>query len=206
MKFQLIAATLAVASMSAQADQINTSLAGTANSVTETFETYDGLINTTGTIALGNGISFAGGTDAELSPVARDLGSNGLWTFGLAGFAASGTDGVLLFSFDALKTGVSAFVSHNGGGTLLVEALGAGSTVLESTTISFAAPSGIDGYDEGTYIGFVRSSGDIQALRLSGVGAVADNITAAVPEPSTYALMGLGLAAVAALARRRQTR
>lgn len=45
----------------------------------------------------------------------------------------------------------------------------------------------------------IRATGDLSAFRLAGI-----NATAAVPEPATYALMGLGLAAVGVATRRRQ--
>lgn len=204
MNTSLMAATLlAAATLSgfspAQAAVTTTAVSG---GVTIDFAAFDGLVNTGGQVDLGQGVSFAAATDAELGPAARDLGDNGLWTFGLGGFAAAGSDGVMRFTFAGLKSGVSAFVSHQGGGTLRVEALGVGGTVLESTTLSFAAPSGLYGYDEGTTIGFVRGAADIQALRLTGVGAVADNVSA-VPEPGTWLMLAGGLAAVAGLARRR---
>jgi hypothetical protein len=204
MKYQLIAAAaLAAASVSVQAASINSSLSNYFGTIaTIGFESFDGLV--TSTEALGNGVTFAADSNAELSPATRDLGTNGLWTiFGLDGFAASGTSGVMTFSFDSLTNGTGAFISHLGGASVLVEAVGTGGSVLESYSLSFAAPSGIDGYDEGTYVGFARSSADIQSLRLSGVGLVADNITVAVPEPSSYALALCGLGMVAAVMRRR---
>lgn len=203
MKFNLIAAAaLMAASVSAQAAVITTSLDSVAGATVIGFESFDGAVNITGTVNLGQGVSLLADTDAELSPMNRDLGSNGAWTFGLNGFAASGSSGALLFNFDNLVSGVSAFVSHNGGSSLLIEALGAGGIVLESTTVTFSASLGMDSYDEGTTIGFLRNSMDIQSLRITGAGAVADNI-AAVPEPGTWALLLAGVAVVGAVSRRK---
>lgn len=194
MKFPLIAAAaLMAASVSAQAAQINYSLDSVAGATIIGFDNFDGLVNTTGTIDLGNGVVFSGDLDAELSPPVRDLGNNGAWTFGLNGFAASGTSGTMTFTFDALKAGASAFVSHFGGESLLIEALGVSGNVLENASVTFVASNGMDSYDEGTYVGFLRNTMDIKSLRITGVGAVADNVTAAVPEPETYALTMVGL-------------
>lgn len=206
MKFPLIAAAaLMAASVSAQAAQINYSLDSLAGATVIGFDSFDGLVNTTGTIDLGNGVVFSGDLDAELSPPVRDLGDNGAWTFGLNGFAASGTSGTMTFTFDALKAGASAFVSHLGGESLLIEALGLSGNVLENATVTFAASS-MYSYDEGTYVGFLRNTTDIKSLRITGVGAVADNVTAAVPEPETYmlALVGLSVLLGARQQRRKQ--
>ncbi|MGQ0596280.1 PEP-CTERM sorting domain-containing protein [Aquabacterium sp.] len=206
MKFPLIAAAaLMAASVSAQAAQINYSLDSLAGATVIGFDSFDGLVNTTGTIDLGNGVVFSGGLDAELSPPVRDLGDNGAWTFGLNGFAASGTSGTMTFTFDALKAGASAFVSHLGGESLLIEALGLSGNVLENATVTFAASS-MYSYDEGTYVGFLRNTTDIKSLRITGVGAVADNVTVAVPEPETYmlALVGLSVLLGARQQRRKQ--
>lgn len=206
MKFPLIAAAaLMAASVSAQAAQINYSLDSLAGATVIGFDSFDGLVNTTGTVDLGNGVVFSGDLDAELSPPVRDLGDNGAWTFGLNGFAASGTSGTMTFTFDALKAGASAFVSHLGGESLLIEALGLSGNVLENATVTFAASS-MYSYDEGTYVGFLRNTTDIKSLRITGVGAVADNVTAAVPEPETYmlALVGLSVLLGARQQRRKQ--
>ena len=203
MKFNLIAAAaLMAASVSAQAAVITTSLDSITGATVIGFESFDGFINETGTVNLGQGVTLSTDTNAELSPSERQLGTNGAWTFFLNGFAASGSNGVLNFSFDTLKSGVSAFVSHDGGASLLVEAFGLGGNLLESTTVTFAASSEF-AYDEGTTIGFLRAYNDIASFRVSGVGAVVDNI-AAVPEPSTYALLLAGVAVMGAVARRRQ--
>ena len=57
--------------------------------------------------------------------------------------------------------------------------------------------------DEGTFVGFSRGLTDIQALRITGAGAVADNVSA-VPEPESYAMSLIGLGLVGAIARSRQ--
>ncbi len=203
MKTQLFAAAvLAAASVSAQAAAISAPVSSLfTNAVVIDFEAFDGLVNTNGSVSLGQGVTFSGAVDAELAPTSRILGDNGLW--GINRFAASGTDGVLTFSFDSLQHGVGAFVSHFGGASVLVEALGTGGNVLESYTVSFVAPTGSEGYNEGTYVGFSRAVTDIQGLRITGAGAVADDVSA-VPEPESYALGLVGLALVGAIARRRQ--
>lgn len=198
------AAVLAAASVSAQAAAISAPVNSLfTNAVVIDFESFDGLVNTTGSVSLGQGVTFSGATDAELSPATRDLGDNGAWTFGLNGFVASGSDNALTFTFDSLQHGVGAFVSHNGGASVLVEALGVGNSVLESYSVSFAAADGMYAYDQGIYVGFSRGLTDIKALRISGAGAVADDVSA-VPEPESYALGLVGLGLVGAIARRRK--
>ncbi len=202
MKLNLFAAAaILAATVSAQASVITTSLESVTGATVIGFEQFDGLVNITGTIDLGQGVSFSGDLDAELSPFARDLGNNGLWTYALNGFAASGSSGAMTFNLGSLRSGVSAFVSHEGGASLLVEALGTGGQVLESTTLSVQASGGMFGYDEGLHIGFQRGQLDIAALRITGTGAVADNISA-VPEPSGLVLALAGLGMVALLARK----
>lgn len=205
MKTQLFAAAvLAAASVSAQAAAISAPLSSLfTDAVVIDFADFDGFINTSGSVSLGQGVTFSGAADAELGASNRDLGSNGTWSFGLDGFVASGTGGVMTFSFDTLQQGVGAFVSHDGGSSVLVEALGLGGNVLESYTVTFAATGGMDAYDDGAHVGFSRGLNDIHALRITGTGAVADNVSA-VPEPETYALSLLGLGVLGAIARRRK--
>lgn len=204
MKTQLFAAAvLAAASVSAQAAAISAPLSSLfTNAVVIDFSDFDGLINDTGSVSLGQGVTFSGATDAELGASNRDLGSNGTWNFDLEGFVASGTGGEMTFSFDSLQHGVGAFVSYDGGNSVLVEALGMGGTVLESYVQGFTA-SDMFSSNEGAYVGFSRGLADIKALRITGTGAVADNVSA-VPEPESYALSLLGLGVVGALARRRK--
>lgn len=204
MKTQLFAAAvLAAASVSAQAAAISAPLSSLfTNAVVIDFSDFDGLSNTTGSVSLGQGVTFSGATDAELGASNRDLGSNGTWNYDLEGFVASGTGGEMTFSFDSLQHGVGAFVSHYGGDSVLVEALGMGGTVLESYVQGFTA-SDMFSSNEGAYVGFSRGLADIKALRITGAGAVADNVSA-VPEPESYALSLLGLGVVAAIARRRK--
>jgi len=206
MKFNLIAAAaLVAASVSAQAAPVLvpvTDLDPTATTVD--FSAFEGLI--TGNTVVAPGITFTGSSDAEVGALARDLGDNGLWSFVRGGFVASGSSNSITFTFDSLQASVGAFVSHFGGmnTTVAVSINGADGQNLETFFNTFTASQGMDSYDEGAHLGFSRGVADIKSITFSGTGVVVDDLTAAVPEPTTYAMLLAGLALVGAAARRRR--
>jgi hypothetical protein len=102
------------------------------------------------------------------------------------------------------------------GGNPYIAALGADGSVLESWDLSVWAPvSTPGGFNEFAFRGISRDSADIFGLRFgngyiiaagTATGALppTDGPVAPVPEPSTYALMLVGLGAMAVVARRRR--
>jgi PEP-CTERM motif len=221
MKFQhLAAAALMAATVSAQATSIvapSATFSGTAvydfNFDDAYLATFPSL-NITGPLSLGGGVTLTSSPFVEIGANVRDLEDNGAWTV----VGNSNRDGYFIatnfvarrgefgFSFDApiQKVGIFANQLQPYGKTnnsIEVLAYDQYGSVLESFNVTIN--TAWDSYDEGMFIGFQRASADIYGFGIANGSFVVDNLTVAVPEPETYALVFAGLAVVGALARRR---
>lgn len=183
-----------------------------------TFNGYDGLLTTgevdVGTAEIGIEVKLTAGPYAELGANNRDLGENGAWTGFGSGPAVEGhflassftaKRGELGFSFTTGVSSVGAYLNQfriagvNNSLTLL--AYDQYGNTLES--FSYSIKTGWDGYDEGKFLGFSRASADIYGFGVAGNNIVLDNLTLAVPEPESYALLLAGLGVLGLLSRRR---
>lgn len=207
MKLQLITlGSVLAAALPAQAVLVNTAADLPGPAVTVDFEAYDGFL-TSGPEALSAAVTFTGDSGSELGAFERALGENGTWGVGNH-FAASGFIGELRFTFTSLSGGAGAFVNHFADDvlpfSLVVSAYGDNNQIIETHRLT--VDTAFDSYNEGLFVGIVRTEGDIRSLSFKGVGVVVDNLSVAVPvpEPHTYALMLSGLGLVGWLARRRR--
>lgn len=183
--------------------------------VFEDFESFDGLV-TKGPESLGGGITFSSDVYSTIGAFAADLGDNGTWGSGnkFAGIGDlsfnpatnEGFVGSMTFQLGALSDRIGALFStyqdSSVPGQVTIEALGVGANVLESHSfsIAFGDPALLN---QGVFVGFLRASPDIAALRVSGDGFVVDNVST-VPLPATLPLLLSGLGMLAARPRRRQ--
>ena len=135
------------------------------------------------------------------------LGSNGGWGAGL-GFPYAGTTnsgaGSMTFTFDSDVSAVLAFVNYAPGiGTPTMEIFDSSNTLLETHVPVISTPGASHAGED---LGFERTQGDIRSIRFSNSYIVAANIRtsspAAIPEPSSTALLGLG--GLALMLRRRR--
>lgn len=98
------------------------------------------------------------------------------------------------------------------GGNPFIAALGADGSVLETWDLSVLAPvSTPGGFNQFTFRGISRDSADIYGLRFGNAYIIAAGTASGalptvtpVPEPSTYALMLIGLGAVVLATRQRR--
>jgi hypothetical protein len=102
----------------------------------------------------------------------------------------------LTFASDMQRVG--AWVAGVGGSTIRMDAYDASGTLLE--TVMIAAPSVANWGSNGAFLGLERAEG-IRSVVFTGVDFGLDGLSfeaaALVPEPSTVALVGLGLLVLA---------
>jgi len=225
MKFKtLTLAALIALSVNAEAAQIQSASATFTGTLTD-FNTFDGFIlpqdNVT-SLDLGNGISMTSSEFSTVGQNAFDLGQNGLWTTEGnsnrdGNFVSTNFTGALdgfTFTFSAAMQNVGIFVNQSQitgvNNSLQLVARNSSGDELERFTISIDTDA--DGYDEGKFVGFARTSADIYSFSLMGIGSddgsfVADNLlVSSVPEPESYAMLLVGLGAIGAVARRRRAK
>jgi hypothetical protein len=222
----LAAAALMVVSAAAQAASIQSSSATFAGTVID-FNGFDGhllpqidltipsLPSLVTSLNLGSGVTLSTSFYSVVGANDANLDQNGQWTnFGIGirdgNFVSSafiGNTGSMIFSFASAQQNVSIFANQfqqaNVPNRLTFTALDGFGNTLESSTVSIDTAA--DGYDEGMFIGFQRSSADIRSFVLTDGSFVVDNLTiSAVPEPESYAMLLAGLAAIGAAVRRRK--
>lgn len=209
---QFIAAALAAASLGANAAFVNASSATFSGNVI-TFNEFDGL-STSAPVALGNGVTLSTTPNAIVGQNAQDLGDNGAWTVlgdanrdgNFLASAFTNGRGEIGFSFANPVASVGAFVNQyqapgKTNNSLLVVAYDVDGNILESQRVSI--DTAWDGYDEGRFVGFQRAQADIYGFGLVDGTVVIDNVTSAVPEPSSWALALAAALTVVAVSRRR---
>jgi hypothetical protein len=195
-------------SLGAHADMIT---ASTGLTLIEDFESFDGLV-TAAPLSLSGLVTVAPSIPSTFGAFAVDLVDNGTWGAG-NNFAGIGDlvqvqgsfAGSMTFSFAESISGVGALLNtYNDGslpGSIMIEALGAGGSVLETYSFVVALNDPF-ATNAGLFRGIQRYTADIFGFRVTGDGFVVDNLST-VPLPAALPLLLAGLAGFAGIGRRR---
>ena len=165
-----------------------------------------------------DGFVWTGSPEVVYGNVPYSLGVNGGWSVpagtSFSWIATNNLTGSITVNLGGLFGLVGGFMNYSPGvGTdAMITALAAdGVTVLESyDLVTLAAISTPLAINAGAFRGISRATNDIGFFRLSGNVIIAHTLEigqpgAAVPEPSTLGLIGLGLLGLGAMRRRRRS-
>jgi PEP-CTERM motif len=233
MHIKLTLSTLAVAALLASPGARAAAIASPTSTITGTvitFNEFDGL-TTTGPLLVAPGVTFTSEPFTVIGANNQDLGDNGLW--GARGdIERTPGDGSTLVS---TPTGdgnfvASAFVSRRGAfgfdfglnpvqsvGAFVNQFQGSGAAPSSLTVLAYGQDGGtiesfsiaIDtdafGYNEGLFLGFQRASADIYGFGIADGTFVLDNLTYAVPEPGSLAMVLAGLGLLVSVSRHRRS-
>jgi uncharacterized membrane protein (DUF4010 family) len=115
------------------------------------------------------------------------------------------TNATMTVAFAAPVSGVGAFLNYAPYyyGNASIAVYDAGHNLIESTALTFSTGGGSN---TGEFHGFQENTANISYFTMTGayVGAANLEVTAAVPEPSTYGMLLAGLGLMGVAVRRRK--
>lgn len=133
------------------------------------------------------------------------FGSNGVWN-GLTMVGSNSPTAIMTFTFANAVQGFGGFLNYapGSGSPAVISTFDVNHNLIESTILSFQTGGATN---SGQFHGFLDSVADIASFQMTGSYIGGTNFVvqaAAVPEPLTLALLGIGLFGMMSVRRRKQ--